>query len=254
MKGKNSLLKILSPLITLAAFLLAWFVLAKIIDVEILLPDPTKVLASFWELISNQSGNFYSAVWATLLRAGTGFLISFGLALVFVALSLVSAVVERAISPLVLIARATPTMSIILLALVWLNANLSPVLVGVLISFPALYSALMGCIRGVDPALIEMAKVYKVGFFSRITKLYVPCVVPSFSEQCASITSLNLKVVIAGEVLAQSTISMGLEMQLAKVMLEMPDLFAWTAVAIILSFAAEWCVKRLFRLLPGGRV
>jgi len=44
------------------------------------------------------------------------------------------------------------------------------------------------------------------------------------------------------------------EMQIAKVLIEIPMLFAWTAVAIILSFLLETAIKACFRLLPGGKV
>lgn len=253
--NREKILKILSPIIALVAFLLVWFVLAIVVGVELLLPSPTSVFNGLITLLAGgEQGRFYLAVISTLGRALVGFVISLLLACVFTVISLVSDIARRAIEPLIVIARATPTMSIILLALVWLNSNLSPVLVGVLISFPALYSALIGGINSVDPDLIEMCKVYKVGLRRRITSLYVPCVVPSFSEQCASVASLNLKVVIAGEVLAQTSISMGLEMQLTKVMLDTPMLFAWTVVAILVSFVLEIVIKRLFRLLPGGRV
>lgn len=248
---RKSLKKIAYPAVSLATFIAVWFIVAKILNVEVLIPTPTAVLGSLINLVS--SGNFYLAVLGTLGRTVVGYLISMVIALCFTAIALLSKGAERAISPLVLIARATPTMSIILLALVWLNANLSPILVGVLITFPALYSALLGGIRSVDEGLLQMSKVYNVPLKKRIRYLYVPSVVPSFAEQSASCASLNVKVVIAGEVLAQTSGSIGIEMQLSRIFIETPTLLAWTCVAILLSFCFEVLIKRLFKLLPGGR-
>ena len=250
-KLKN-LIRRIAPLIGIAVFITVWAIAAAVVNDVILLPSPTQSVKAFFVLMV--SPTFLRVVSATLLRAGGGFVLSLASAIICTIFSLLSKVVERALSPLIVIVRAVPTMSVILLMLLWINSDVNPALVGALISFPVLYSALMGSARGIDENLIEMSKVYKVPTLKKVTSLYIPCMVPMFSQQCASTASLNLKVVISGEVLASTAVSMGREMNLAaKVYFETPTLFAWTAVAVIFSFLGEMIIKGLFRLMPGGK-
>ena len=55
---------------------------------------------------------------------------------------------------------------------------------------------------------------------------------------------------IAGEVLAIPRQAVGTELYNAKIYLDMPGLFAWTAVIILLSVLIE---KGVLWLLPGGK-
>ena len=50
---------------------------------------------------------------------------------------------------------------------------------------------------------------------------------------------------IAAEVLSQPKIAMGSNLYYSKLYLETPDLFAWTAVVVILSM----CIERLIKYL-----
>jgi NitT/TauT family transport system permease protein len=54
---------------------------------------------------------------------------------------------------------------------------------------------------------------------------------------------------VAAEVLCQPKLAIGSELYYSKIYLETPELFAWTALVIILSFILE----KLFKLLLSGR-
>ena len=97
-------------------------------------------------------------------------------------------------------------------------------------------------VEGVDGELLEMAKVYGVRKSDRLTGIYIPTMFPVFVDGSRSAVSLCVKVVIAAEVLAQTTRSIGVEMQRESVMFEIADLLAWTVVAIVLSFLMEGLV------------
>ena len=56
----------------------------------------------------------------------------------------------------------------------------------------------------------------------------------------------------AAEVLCQPRLAIGTQVYRAKITLETPDLFAWTAVVIVLSFLLEYALGLLFRRLGKG--
>ncbi len=247
---KSTLLNFILPISAMLLLLAFWAVAAAILDAEIILPTPLEVGGSLLALFSD--GAFYAALLGTLGRSLLSFVISLACALVFSAISGFSKPFARFFSPIVTVLRSVPTMSIILLCILFLGSDQSPVLIGFLIVFPMLYAGLLGAIRQVDPDLITMAEIYRVPLVNRIKQLYLPSILPTALVAVQSSVSLNLKVVIAAEVLAQTRESIGLAMQISKIFIDTASIFAWTVVAIVLSFLLEQLVA-LIRKLAFGR-
>jgi len=251
---KNRLKKILldlAPFASVALFIAMWAAASVAVDAKIILPAPGLVFREFWALLSG--GTFWTAVGGTLTRTLISFSISFGLALVFSVLSFLLPVVQKALSPLITITRAMPTMSIILLSLIWLTSKTSPILIACLIIFPLLYAGFYSALKGIDPALLDMAKLYKVRLPDIVLRLYLPNIAPSALDAVRSGISLNVKVLIAAEVLAQTAKSMGVEMQISRMFLDTASLLAWTAAAILVSYALELAVGGLKKILVRWR-
>lgn len=239
-KKIKNLIDKFSPIIAVALFIALWYAAAVIVDAEIILPKPSVVLSNLIELLGVKA--FWAAVSGTLARSLASFGISLGLALVLAVCGFLLPPLYRALSPIVTIARATPTMSIILLAIIWLTSQTSPILIACLIVFPMLYSGIYSALTEIDNGLINMAKIYKVSARDIVMRLYIPNILPSVLDSVRSAVSLNVKIIIAAEVLAQTRQSMGNTMQISRVMLDTASLLAWTAVAIIISYILELVV------------
>ncbi len=239
--------KIIIPLISVGVFVLIWAIVAKSMGKEIILPSPLRVLESLGTLLN--SPDFYKAAGLTLLRSLESYAIAFGLALFFAVVSALSSVVEKALSPIVTIARAVPTMSVILLALIWLSSGNAPIFVAFLVIFPLLYTGMLESIKRVDKGLVAMSKVYSVRRFDIVTKLYLRETLPSVFTLMRSTLSFNLKLIIAGEVLAYTSMSMGLLMWRSSAYLDTSTLLAWTVAAIVLGYLLELFVLLLQKLL-----
>lgn len=245
-KIKGAILNVIYPLIALAVVIGIWAIAAKVKNKPLILPMPDRPLKDFFGLFA-QSG-FWASVGGTLLRTCICFIIAFAAAFLIAAAGGVCPPVAKILSPVVSILRAAPTMAVILIAMIWLNAKNAPVLIGFLVSFPLLYQSIYTAITGVDKNLVEMAKVYKVGVVNRIFRLYIPEIAPAVFDVSRSTLSLTLKVVIAAEVLAYTKESVGLAMQSANSTFDISLLLAWTILAIILSFILELIVLLLKKL------
>lgn len=228
------------PLIAVAVFLLLWLAAAKIIGVEMILPTPGETLKEFIRLTGEPA--FWQATANTLIRSLISFAVSFGLALILSVLAYLVPIVYKLLSPLIVIVRSTPTISIILLAIIWMTQYTSPVFITVLIIFPLLYAGFLGGLTSIDKDLIAMSKLYKVPMFTRIKELYIPNMLPSVFVSSRSSISLTVKIMISAEVLAQTGKSMGNFMQLSKIYLETGELLAWTAAAVIISYLLELAI------------
>lgn len=241
--NKKKLYQILNytlPVVTLVAIVVIYAIISKVVGIELIAPS---VGATFKELFALFGQvYFYKAVGGTLLRALIAYVLSFALALILAILTKFCGLLRRAFSPIVALVRVLPTMSLLLLALIWFKSFQATVLVAFCIIFPMLYTGFCDAIEGVDKDLIEMARVYGVDKRRLVTKLYIPQALPSVFTSIKSSIGLNLKLIISAEVLAQTAGSMGLYMQLAKLNLDTAILLAWTVVAIALGGIIEGVV------------
>jgi NitT/TauT family transport system permease protein len=207
---------------------------------------------AFFNLLTQKV--FYLSVANTLGRILLSFVISFAFALLLAIISALFNGVGKVSTILASIMRAIPTMSIILLALIWLSTLNAPMLVAILVIFPLQFSGILNAIKNVDPRLIEMAKIYKVPVKKQIFNLYLPETAKDIFSTIRSTISLNVKLIIAAEVMAQTRDSMGLQMQQASMYLEMHVLFAWTIMAIILGLILEGIIILVQKLCEKGGV
>lgn len=230
---------ILYPLAALGILVAIWAVAAAAVNKELIIPSLSSTFNRLFSLLGD--GAFYQAVGNTLLRTVASFLIGAAVALVCSLLSLYPPV-RKTLAPIIKIVRSIPTMSIILLTVIWLRPSTSPILIAFLINFPIMYSGFFSAFSGVDKELIEMSKSYNVSKKDTVLSLYMPSVAPAAFDCMQASVSLTVKIIISAEVLAQTKNSMGLMMQMARGYLETAELLAWTLTAIILSYMLELAV------------
>lgn len=250
-KAKKIVLNIAYPLIVVAVVAAVWWIGAAVIGVTLILPTPAEAVREFFVCFADPS--FWEAVGNSMWRSFYAFLISFALALVFAVASSLCVPFRRLARPFVAVIRAVPTMSVIFILILLLDSARAPAVVAVIVIFPTLYSSFSSAIDGVDPKLAQMCKVYGVGLKDRLCKLYIPNMAPGIFEGSATGFSLNIKLVIAAEVMAHTVRSFGNLMYNANWMLETEKLFALTIAAVLLSVACEWLIRLVGRAVIRWR-
>lgn len=235
------------PLISVTLFVAVWSIYANIVNIEMILPKPAVTFNRFFTLFSEKS--FWNAVGNTLWRTLYSFFISFTVALLLAVLGSIFRPIHKLAEPIITIIRATPTMSIILLAIIWLKSASSPMLIAFLIIFPMCYTAFYESIISVDKKLIELSTVYDVKKGDMVKDLYIPSITPTLFSIAKSAISLNIKVIIAGEVMAQTRNSMGNFMQISKIYLNTAELLAWSVMAVLISYILEALVDLIKRMV-----
>jgi len=217
--------------------------LAAWIDQPLLLPAPAEVLAKLFALLPAPT------LWRTLLhtlgRTLSAYALGIAAAVVLGALCLRFRAAELLLSPLLSAVRATPVTSFIVLALVWLSSSRVPVLTGMLMTLPVVCSALMQAVRGIDPKLLEMAKLYGFGRVKTLTQIYIPSAMPAFVSSCLAAIGLCWKAVVAAEVIGVPKLAVGSRLYEAKIYLETDSLLAWTIMIVLLSVLLERLLRRL---------
>jgi len=105
-------------------------------------------------------------------------------------------------------------------------------------------------IKNTDIKLLEMCKLYNIKKFRIIKSVYSYSALPYIKAGMISALGICWKVTSAAEVLSLPKYSIGRFLYDSKVYLEIPDLFAWTIIIVLLSFLFEKILKNIFKL--GG--
>lgn len=221
--------------------IIIWILLSYFIDNEIIFPRIGSTLNSLIDIVKNPK--FLNIVWYSLLRSIVGFAISLFLAIIMGLISSISKTVYYLMLPIINFLTSVPTMAIIILALIWLNNEIVPIFIGFIMVFPILYETVLKGIQNVDEKIIIMAETYKVDKSTIIKDIYIPSVLLSLNNIISSALGINLKMVIAGEVLSQPKYAIGSNLQLQKMYLNTSGVFAWIIIILVIAKMLEYILE-----------
>lgn len=244
---KSSKLVIISKII----IIIFWIIVSRIVDNEVIFPTIKSTITSLIDII--RGPYFFNVIRYSLIRTLVGFTISLILAILIGVLASVFKVILYIMLPIVNFLSSVPTMAIIILALIWLDNEVVPLFVGFIMVFPILYESVLKGIGNVDKNIIEMAELYKVDRIHVIKDIYIPNILYSLNSVFSSTLGLNLKMVIAGEVLSQPNYGIGSSLQLEKTYLNTPAVFAWIIIILLISKFLEGLLNRLDNILHINR-
>ena len=233
----NILLKIARTFCVLAFWIFVWQIIAQIVDSDVLVTPPYDTLKNLIRLAGETQ--FYTIVGSSVFRILTGF---FSAVILGTALGVITAkipVADGLLSPLLYIIKATPVASFIILALFWLSKEGIPSFISFLMVLPIVHGNVYEGVKNTPKELIEMTKIYNFSTKKKLTKLYLPTVIPYFLAGFKTSLGLAWKAGVAAEVIAFTDNSIGKELNSAKTYLETADIFSWTLVVIVISIILE---------------
>ena len=237
---KNLLYVLLPP----AFWLGVWQVCALLVDRrvngrgnELLLPYP----ASVWTALTAMAGTgeFWGAVLTSLGRIALGLAWGVTIGAVLAILTCASSWADRFLSPAVRVVRAAPVASFILLVLLWTGRNTVPAVIAAMMVTPVVWDNLSRGIQAIDPRLLELARCYRFSRWKQVVLVYLPALRPYILTALTTATGLAWKSGVAAEVLCLPEPSLGQRIYYTKYYLDIPELFAWTAVTVALSMVLE---------------
>ena len=231
-KNREKILNIACPILSVAAILLLWSAAAFAADSEYILPTVGQTLSAAFSLF--KSGEFYAAAGRTFLRAVIAFVCSFFAAFALAFFSYKKTTFRKIVAPFIKVIRA-----VVLLLLCWTSSEIAPGIVTMLVVLPAVYTELFNAFCGIDREVIEMCSVFGVPKKVVLFSVEIPQILPSALYSAGAGLSLNLKLMVAAEVIAQTAVSLGYLLNKSKVYFEIADMLAIVAFAVITGAAIE---------------
>ena len=231
-----------------AFWIAVWAVVAAAVGQELLVPSPLVTGKTLVSLAGD--GEFWLSVLFSLLRVAEGFLFGVLAGTVLAVCGFVCPPAGRFVKPILTVIKATPVASFIVLALVWIQTDNVPVFISFLMVTPFVWANVKQGLQSAPQELKEVCELYRFGRRKTVRVLYLPAVKPYFFAALDTSIGLAWKAGIAAEVLCRPDRSIGNAIWRAKLTLETPAVFAWTAVVVVLSLILE---KLLHALLKKGR-
>ena len=233
----------------IALFWLAvWQLLALLVHNPVLLVGPWETLLALVDMLP--TAEFRRALGGSLLHILGGFLLGSVLGVLLAFAAYARPLLRDLLSPVIGVMKAVPVVSFVVLVLIWAGSRGLSLYVTAAVCLPILYLNTLEGLLGTDKKLLELAEVYRMGFFPRLRGIYLPGLRPQLLGALELAVGMAWKSGVAAEVIGQPVGSLGNSLYRAKIYLETDKVLAVSAVTAILS----WALGKLVRLaLKGGR-
>ncbi len=230
-----------------------WQITAMLVDNFLLVVTPMQALRALFALVGQ--AEFWRSALGSLWRIAAGFLLGAVFGLLLAAASYRYRLAEEILRPFMVFCKAVPVAVFAVLLLIWWGSSLLAVAVCFLVVFPNIYLNTLEGLKSADAKLIEMAEVFRLPFGTRFFYIYRPALKPFLLSAFQLSLGMCWKSGVAAEVIGTPVHSIGGALYLAKIYLDTADLFAWTAVIIVLSVLFEkivfYVIEAFFRWEPA---
>lgn len=239
------LARYLPGLLTLVTVVALWEILVRAFDVSpILLPAPSAVWVEFWK----SPTFFLHNAGVTLMVTLIGFLLSFVFGVLLAVLIVSSKTFERPVFSLLVALNSIPKVALAPLFVVWMGIGPEPkVAIAVMLAIFAIVIDTVLGLRSVDPDMINLARVGRASWWQILTKVRLPCALPSIFAGLKVAISLALIGAIIGEFVGGSS-GLGFAILTAQGQFDTPSLFVSLVLLIAMGsllFSAMETVERL---------
>ena len=223
-------------LISIACIILIWSFVAKFYD-PIILPSFWEVSKSLYNIL--KSGELYSSVFYSTVKLLIGLLFAVLAGLVMGLGMSVNKLLKNILHPIAVFLQSVPVISWILLALIWFVPDVIPIFILMINAMSIISFSVYEGIRGIDPKLIEMAKLYDVGERKLFFDLYLPSISSNFIGALKAVLASSYKVVVMSEVIARTDKGIGSKINWAWINIETSEILAWSILVVFLSYVLE---------------
>jgi NitT/TauT family transport system permease protein len=188
---------------------------------------------------------FWLAFFQTVESSFVSFLVAFTIAFSLSVLAHRFYNLRHILAPLITTFRSAPTIAVILILLMTIPWGLLTFCIAFLVTFPLLFSNILASIESVPCGELEAGRSLGMRFLQRTRFVYVPNMRVHLWANITAAFGLNLKVVIAAEVLGIPSVSIGFEIMRHKQMLDYQTSFTYLCVAVLLAWGCDKLLKAI---------
>ena len=228
-----------------AFWLLVWQAASIAVGSGLILAGPLDTGAALARLLPSPA--FWGQVGFSALHIIGGALAGYACAFIFAAVAWHSRIVRTLLQPALSAIKGTPVACVVVLLLIWIGSrNVSAIAVFLLV-LPGVYFPVLTGLDELDASQRELFEVFGAGRLTCLLALVWPGVLPYVAAASQTVLGMSWKAGVAAELIGVPMGSIGERIYQAKLLLETADLFAWTIVVVLLSWAFERAVLAMLQ-------
>ena len=167
-------LNALAPVVAFVLLMVMWKLAVVIGGYQpFILPPPEAVARSFWDAL--RAGILWPHMRTTLIEAGYGALLGIAVAFVLGYVVVHLPLLDRAFAPVIAASQALPAVALAPIIILWFGTGLLPkvLICALIVFFPVLVTWTVG-LRGIDPALRDVARIYGATRWQTLRYVEIP--------------------------------------------------------------------------------
>lgn len=217
-----------------------WALIAWAVADPLRAPGPQQVLPALWQGLA--SGRMWPDIGATLWRVGMSFALAMAVGTAGgIVLGLMPRL-DRWLDPWLVVANNIPALVTVVLCYLWIGLNEGAAIAAVALNkIPLVTVMLREGVRVLDPGLMEMGRVFRMGWPARLRHLVLPQLAPQMLAAARAGIALIWKIVLVVEFLGRSN-GVGFRIHLAFQMFDITAVLAWAFAFVAVMLAVEWLV------------
>lgn len=223
---------------------------SRIVDKAIILPSCLEIMNEVIVIVSR--ADFGDIVFSTLSKTLTAFVSVLAISLVLGILAGYFKGLALFLFPMVTLLRTIPTVSIIIIILIWFGREVGPIFIVGLVVFPILYELISQSMNQVDADLRDVCYLFGGTPLEKFKALYYPQVLLSLYSGIQATLGLAFKVMVMAEVMAQSRLGIGQALNYEKTYLNMAGVLAWSILLMMIVLVFDAMVSYLMKKLLRG--
>lgn len=223
---------------------------SRIVDKAIILPSCLEIMNEVIVIVSR--ADFGDIVFSTLSKTLTAFVSVLTISLVLGILAGYFKGLALFLFPMVTLLRTIPTVSIIIIILIWFGREVGPIFIVGLVVFPILYELISQSMNQVDADLRDVCYLFGGTPLEKFKALYYPQVLLSLYSGIQATLGLAFKVMVMAEVMAQSRLGIGQALNYEKTYLNMEGVLAWSILLMMIVLVFDAMVSYLMKKLLRG--
>lgn len=218
-------------------WIIAWQIIAIIINNNIFFAGPVAVFIRLLDFVLSKK--FWISVISSIGRVMLGFFIAFLAAYIFAFLAYEKSWIKDILYPLVTTLRSVPVAAVVVIISIIAGSKWLSLYVTFMVLFPIIYMNILEELENVDTRMLEMARMYTIGWFDKYKYIYMPDIKPGLLSAIKTGVGMGFKSGVAAEVISLADNSIGLGIYSSKIYLDTPGVLAWTIVVILISYILE---------------
>lgn len=228
----------------ITSLLLLWSLASLLINSSLLLPSPWVVITKTAHLLLERET--YTHITASCLRIGGGIFTSGLLGILIGLLCGKYPLIFRFFQPWLTLSQSVPAIVWVLLALLWLPRDVTPIFLVFLTTFPLWVLSLRQSLLAIPKELLEMADIFAMKGWRKWWSIFFPSILLHITTSLRATISLSIKIVIMAEILAFPTHGIGNRLFWAKTYVNIEELFAWASLLLLLGWILDELLSLLF--------